>query len=92
MSEKMIPIRGKHVSEDTIVEALQKHCGFEEKPYVFKVSDLAENRDGGKRIICPDSNGGVMSIDLSGFHMSSSQSSFDALGYKKIGVLSDFIK
>lgn len=28
----MKEIRGRQVSEDTIVEALKKHCGFEEKP------------------------------------------------------------
>jgi hypothetical protein len=32
---KMINVRGKNVSEDTIVEALKEHCGFEEVPEVF---------------------------------------------------------
>jgi len=28
---KMIEIKGEKVSEETIIEALKKHCGFEEK-------------------------------------------------------------
>lgn len=30
MNKKMIEIRGKQISESTIVEALKAHCGFEE--------------------------------------------------------------
>lgn len=44
MSDKMIDIKGKQISEQTIVEALKKHCGFEEfdenkAPVFSKVGD-----------------------------------------------------
>jgi len=31
MSEKIIEIKGQKISESTIVEALKKHCNFQEK-------------------------------------------------------------
>lgn len=41
MSEKMFEIKGRQISEQTIVEALKAHCGFEEKPkFCFQVDFL----------------------------------------------------
>lgn len=47
MSEKMIEIRGKQVSEDTIVEALKGHCDFD-KPDIITVT-VEEARTEGKK-------------------------------------------
>lgn len=97
MSEKMHEIDGlggRKVSDSTIVEALQKHYGFEEKPYVFQAGDVAISRDfdSALRVICRDKKGEIMSIDLNGYVQSTSQESFELCHYKKIGVLRDFIK
>lgn len=47
MSNKMITIKGKEVSEDTIVEALKKHIRFEEiKTYpIIATCQLYDNND-----------------------------------------------
>jgi len=37
MSDKMIDVRGKKISENTIVEALQKHCGFKDRPKQYMI-------------------------------------------------------
>jgi hypothetical protein len=51
MSTRHIQIKGKMVSEDTIVEALKAHCGFAEE-YTFKMGDVVELRPSGeKRLI-----------------------------------------
>ncbi len=50
MSEKMIPIRGKQVSEDTIVEALQKHCDFD-KPKMVWITEEEAGREGKKSLL-----------------------------------------
>lgn len=39
MSEKTIEIKGRQISEQTIVEALKAHCGFEETT-IFDVEKL----------------------------------------------------
>jgi len=86
----MIKIRGKEFSEETIVEALQKHCNFEEKKYILQAGDVVVNSDGQHRVIV----GYVQPIayNLSGNRMSEVQSEFEYFGYKKIGTLTDFIK
>ena len=43
---KMIKIKGREFSEDTIVEALKEHCGFKEE---IKAGDVVEY-NGKKRI------------------------------------------
>jgi len=95
MSEKMITVKGKDFSEDTIVEALKKQCLFEEEkeeePYVFKVGDVARNRADKARIILRI-NGEMRSINNKGIEESEGQHDFEVFGYKLIGVLSDFIK
>lgn len=48
---KMIPIQGKEVSEDTIVMALKSYCGFEKQPkFQFQVDFLfaGERKDRNK--------------------------------------------
>lgn len=90
-----ITVRGKTFSVETVVEALQKHCNFEEeKPYVFQAGDvaIAPHYSNALRIICKDNKGGIMSVNIDGYVQSQSQSNFESNGYKKIGRLSDFIK
>ena len=87
----MIKIRGKQFSEDIIVEALQKHCNFEEeKPYIFQAGDVAKHRDGDYRIIINFSR--PISYDLYGNKASTCQKDFELYGYTKIGTLKDFIQ
>ncbi len=92
MSEKMIPVRGKQVSEATIVEALQKHCGFEEKKYVFQAGDVIVLGNSRDIYIIIDNHGVLESFWLDGIQREKGQAEFESKGYKKIGVLSDFIK
>ncbi len=62
----MINIRGKEISEDTIVEALKKHCGFEEEP-LLKAGDIVRNECGEIRIIVDmDFTGKLAAFDING--------------------------
>ena len=81
----MINIKGKEISEDTIVEALQKHCGFEEEPDL-KAGDIVRNRYG-TRIIIKDIDGLLMAYDLSGREQADETDSAWK-NYKKMGTLS----
>jgi len=90
MSEKMVDVRGQQISEDTVVEALRKHCGFQEK-YQFKAGDVAKCRGKALRIICRV-DGKLHSLALDGSLMSSGQTAFEFYDYEKIGELKDFIR
>lgn len=86
----MITIRNKQFSEETIIAALQKHCNFEGKKYIFKAGDVARHQDGSYRIIIGFSH--PISYDLYGNKASNCQKDFEFYGYKKVGILNDFIK
>jgi hypothetical protein len=96
MSEKMIEIKGRKFSEETIAEALQKLCNFEPEKsyqYQFQKGDVAKNKYGDYRIICgSDYVGSLIAIDMKGRCQARSQVEFERCGYRKIGILSDFIK
>lgn len=86
----MIKIRGKQFSEDTIAEALEAYCNFEEKSYIFQAGDVV-NYEGMYRIIIRY-NSKLVAFNLQGSSMSSGQKDFEDLRYKKIGTLTDYIK
>ena len=90
MSEKMVNVRGQQISEDTVVEALRKHCGFQEK-YQFKAGDVAKCRSKALRIICRV-DGKLHSFGLDGSLMCSGQTDFELFSYEKIGELKDLIR
>jgi hypothetical protein len=57
---KMIKIGNREFSEDTIKEALKKHCDFEEKTELkLRHGDILENNKGVRRVIFqkPNCNG-----------------------------------
>ncbi|KKN22338.1 hypothetical protein LCGC14_0916040 [marine sediment metagenome] len=94
----MIKIKGKEVSEDTIALALMQYFTKHPEKYVFRAGDVVEyngiGRGCGKRIIVRI--GGVLhSVRVdTGIHLSHTQSQrrFEECEYRKIGVLSDYIK
>lgn len=51
MSDKTIEIRGRKVSEATIVEALKKHCDFQEEETVPIISFGTYNEKNDRVII-----------------------------------------
>jgi hypothetical protein len=77
------------LSKET-TERLRKEL-VKPKPYQFKAGDVIENRDGHKRIIAGYSNE-LKSFNLGGLPRSIGQYDFELWGYKKIGVIKDFIK
>ena len=80
---KTINIKGKEISEDTIVEALKKHCGFaEDEP--LKVGDVVKSVYG-LRIIVGNVNGILTSHSLDG--ILKHDGNLDEAGYTKIGTL-----
>lgn len=94
-------IRGKEFSEETIAEALQKHCNFEEKKKIdiFQTGDVVLFDDwGGNSFyrILLRYKGELLSFDLNGQWLDKEhnkrQNHFKLLGYKKVGTLADFIK
>jgi len=91
---KMINIKGREISEETVIEALKKHCNFEEKfkeKYIFQAGDIAVNCNKEKRIIV-GTCGRLVSIDANGNEQSKSQQSFESWGYEKIGKLKDLLE
>jgi len=89
---KEIEIKGKKFSEETIVEALKAHVGFEET-YQFKAGDVCINDFGDKRIICKSNSASeLVSFNSEGKAQSVGQSGFELMGYEKIGELKDFLK
>lgn len=88
----MITIRGKQFSEETIVEALEKHCNFEEEKYIFQPGDVVVNRGGDFRIIVGNVFSNFASYNLQGYKQSNLQEDFEYWGYKKIGTLTNYIK
>ena len=84
-------IKGKEFSEDTIAEALQKHCNFEEKPYIFQAGDVV-TCCGCSRIILETLSNEFISFDVrDGTELLKGQEMFETYRYKKIGTLTDYI-
>lgn len=88
----MITIKGKQFSEETIVEALMKHCNFEEEKekYIFQAGDIAKFGIHLRIIVWV--NGNLVACDGGGYCVARGQAEFESCGYKKIGILTDFIK
>ena len=89
-------IKGIEFSEETIVKALER-AGIsleEPKPYQFQAGDVVEYGVGSRRIICLTSKGNLEAFGLNGYTKCASggQKCFENAGYRKIGVLSDYIK
>ena len=83
----MIMIRGKGFSEDTIAEALQKHCNFEQ-PYVFQSGDIVIC-NGQPRIILKRKTG-LVAFCTDGATASVGHYEFEVNNYVKIISLNDF--
>ena len=95
MSE-MITIKGMEVSEDTIALALMQYFTEHPKKYIFQAGDVASYEDEGQdsdyRIIVKY-KGELLSFLINGEYSSSyCQRQFESNKYRKIGVLSDYIK
>ena len=80
---KTITIKGKEISEETIIEALKKHCGFTEVESL-KAGDVVRGTNG-IRIIVKGWNGTVISYKLNG-GWQVDELDFDS-SYRKIGTL-----
>ena len=87
----MITIKGREVSEDTIALALMQYFTEHPEKYIFQAGDVVENQDGNKRIIVSFS-GSRLSFSPNGRVESRCQEQFKKYGYRKIGVLSEYIK
>ena len=90
----MITIRGQEFSEDTIVEALKKHCGFEKKeePYQFKEADIVKCGECVRIIVDIDEScikKTLISVTLAGVRRAQGQEAFEGNSYRKIGSLRD---
>lgn len=90
---KMIEIKGKRFSADTIAESLTADLGVQfppqVKPYQFQAGDVAENVHGLRRVIVKSDDGVLMSVDGDGTYITKGQAAFEYAGYKKIGTLKE---
>lgn len=87
---KMIEIKGRQFSEDTIAEALKAYAGFE--PYEFKAGDvIKDDNDGDIRIVFSNYKNSLETISLYGKEGMSAKKIQNCYNYRKIGVISDFI-
>ncbi len=83
---KTINIKDKEISEDTIVEALKKHCGFtEDEP--LKAGDVVRGYSEIRIIV--GNSGNLVAYGLDG-HVYGSENAPCWRDYKKIGTLVDF--
>ncbi len=66
----------------------------DKKPYQFKAGDVVENEQGKKRVIVRDVSPHYVlkAFTLHGHFQTEGQKEFEAVPYKKIGVISDYIK
>ena len=85
----MITIKGKQFSEETVIEALEKHCNFKE-PYVFQSGDIITF--GNRLRIMLKIGSELTAFRSDGIMMANSQKDFEGCCYKKVGTLNDFIK
>ena len=93
---KLIPIEGRgEVSEETIKQALDEKFGKTEpkpEPYQFKAGDVCKNMYGDNRIIIKERGELRAFARNGGYSGSYGQKTFEEYKYRKIGVISDFIK
>lgn len=95
--EKMHEIEGlgdKAVSDSTITEALKEHFSEKEKkPYEFQAGDICLTRPNHQKRLILKIDGKLRAFDVKdGECMARGQREFEECGYRKIGVISDFIK
>ena len=83
---KTINIKGKEISEDTIVKALKKHCGFEEEELLVAGDFVCNRKDSVRIIVEQDCTNKLIAINLFG-EFESNECNFKSSGYKKIGTL-----
>ncbi len=90
MSDKQYP--PEEIQIDGVKYVRQQDLPKEEKPYVFQAGDVARNDEGNCRIVL-EINGRLTSYgtEFADFQVVG-QEEFEHHGYKKIGVISDFIK
>ena len=89
----MIEVNGKPVSEETVELALQEYFSkHPPKSYQFKQGDVVVSSDGLTRIIVYGGSNKMVSYAPNGYIASRNQQQFENAGYKKIGVISDYIK
>ena len=82
-----LPTSGKVFSEDTIIEALKKHCDVEE--IKLGPGDVVRNDQGYPRLL---TNQGAVSL-TDGIYVNNYTTSQDytQMGYKYVGHISEFI-
>ena len=88
----MIELFGLNLTEETVKLACEKYgIRFPEPEYHFESGDVVCTKEGCIRVICKDHTG-LLSFALNGTFQSIGQDEFEKHGYKKIGVLKDYIK
>ena len=95
MKTETVELNGVPISKETIL-GWAAQCGVKieppkPEPYQFKAADVARNNAGRTRIIVRD-YGKLVSYDTDGGFQAGSQEDFEECGYKKIGVITDYIK
>jgi hypothetical protein len=92
----IIKVGGKEFLEETVKKALQAHCNFESDVIPLKRGDVVRNGEGLMRIIFQDNHGklSALSCDMTWEYNvgSDPQEYFQMNDYKKVGVLSNYIK
>ena len=84
---------GKKVSLETIEIVLEAYFEKHPEEYIFQAGDVVESGDKSKRIFV-QVEGKIMPVDAeTGFaYYSETQQGYERCGYRKIGVLSEYIK
>ena len=90
---KTINIDGKEFSEETVKEALKKHCDFEksnkEKQHIFKPGDVVVTIFDNPRLI---TNQSVVDLTDGGYYSNlNCQKAYEGNDYKYVGRITDFI-
>ena len=89
----MIRIKGREVSEDTIALALMQYFTEHSEEYIFQAGDVAENMNGDRRLIINiDEKLRAVNIENGVALFTNGQVEFEKCKYRKIGVLSEYIK
>ncbi len=83
---------GKKVSLETIEIALEAYFEKHPEEFIFQAGDVCDTATKGEVRIIISNNGNVESYNADGKLCSTSQKQFEASGYRKIGVLSEYIK
>ncbi|KKM25502.1 hypothetical protein LCGC14_1594430 [marine sediment metagenome] len=98
MPEMIRLSNGNDVSQETVDAAMEEYTLRHPEEYIFQAGDVVENKYNAKRVIVKvkiDDNCGetiTRSVGLDGEQEHHCQSGFEEQGYRKIGVLSDYIK